>query len=90
MVKPGDVVRVERVEKSKRGDIVHFEKVLLLVSEGEIKVGNPYIKGVKIDGKWLKEERGKRIVNLKYHSKTRQQTRKGHRQIYAKIAISEF
>ena len=90
LVKPGEIIRIERIEKPKRGDIVHFDKVLLSVSGDEIKAGNPYIKGVKIDGKWLKEEKGKRIVNLRYHSKTRQQTRKGHRQIHAKIAISEF
>ncbi len=99
LIKPKDIIRIERIKKPKRGlvrkataegDTIHFDKVLLLVNGGEVKIGDPYIKSMKIDGKWMAEEKGKHIVHLKYHSKTRQQTRKGHRQIHAKIAIGEF
>ncbi|PIQ69509.1 MAG: 50S ribosomal protein L21 [Candidatus Tagabacteria bacterium CG_4_10_14_0_2_um_filter_40_13] len=90
LIKPGDVIRIERIEKPKKGDTVYFEKVLLLVKEGEIKLGNPYLKTVKIGGKLLKEGRFKKITHLRYHSKTRQQRRKGHRQIYSEVKIGEF
>ena len=90
LVKPGDIIRIERIEKPKKGDAVHFDKVLLLVKEGEIKFGNPYLKAIKIGGKLLKEGRYKKITHLRYHSKTRQQRRKGHRQIFSEVAIGEF
>ncbi len=90
LVKPGDIIRIERIEKPSKGDIVHFDKVLLLVKEGEIKLGNPYLKAAKIGGKLLKEGRFKKITHLRYHSKTRQQRRKGHRQIYTEVKIEEF
>ena len=90
LVKSGDTIRIERIGKPKRGDTVHFDKVLLMRGEGEVKLGEPYIKGVKISGKWLEEVKGKKITNLRYHSKTRYTKKHGHRQIHAKVAIGEF
>lgn len=90
LVKPGSVVRVERLEKPKKGDSIHFDKVLLLGGEGEVKLGDPYIKGAKIPGKFIKEGKGKKIINLRYHSKTRHHIKKGHRQIFTEVAIGEF
>ncbi len=90
LIKPGDVIRIERIEKPKKGDSVHFDKVLLMGSEGEIKLGDPFIKDAKVSGKWLEEIKGKKITNLRYHSKTRYTKKHGHRQIYAKVAIGEI
>ncbi len=90
LVKPGDIIQIERIEKPLKGDAVHFDKVLLIVKEGGIKLGNPYLKAAKIGGKLLKEGRYKKITHLRYHSKTRQQRRKGHRQIFAEVKIEEF
>ncbi len=100
LVKPGNIISVERLEQPKKGlargrataegDTIHFDKVLLMGGEGETKLGDPYIKGVKIPGKFIKEGKGKKIINLRYHSKTRQQRRKGHRQIFTEVSINEF
>jgi large subunit ribosomal protein L21 len=81
---------VERIEKPKRGDSVHFDKVLLMKGEGEVKLGDPYIKGAKIPGKWMREIRGKKITHLRYHAKTRHAVKKGHRQIFSEIKIEDF
>ncbi len=90
LVKPENIIRIERIEKPKRGDTVHFDKVLLMAGESELKLGNPYIKAAKIDGKLLKEGRFQKITHLRYHSKTRRQRRIGHRQIFTEIKIGEF
>lgn len=90
LVKPGSIVRVERLEQPKNGDSIHFDKVLLLKGEGEIKLGDSYIKAAKIDGKLLKEGRYKKITNLRYHSKTRYTKKHGHRQVFSEVAIGEF
>lgn len=90
LVKTNSNIRIERVEKPKKGDTIYFEKVLLLGGEGEIKLGDPYIKGAKIAGKWLKEGRNKKITNLRYHSKTRHAVKHGHRQIFSEVLIGDF
>ena len=55
LVKPGSVVRVERIGKPGKGDTVHFDKVLLSADKDKIKLGNPYLKDAKISGKWVKK-----------------------------------
>lgn len=90
LVKPGSIIRIERIEKPKRGDTVHFDKVLLFADKDGIKFGEPYIKSARILGKLLREGRNKKITHLRYHSKTRHQIKKGHRQIFTEVAIGEF
>ncbi len=90
LVKPGSIIRIERIEKPKKGDAVNFDKILLLMDGKEIKIGNPYIKSAKIAGKLLKEGRAKKITHLRYRRKTRHATKKGHRQIFSEVAIGEF
>jgi large subunit ribosomal protein L21 len=90
LVKPGSIVRVERIEKPKKRDTIHFDKILLLMDGKEIKIGNPYIKGAKISGKLLKEGKAKKITHLRYRHKTRHAVKKGHRQIFSEIKIEDF
>ena len=90
LVKPGGVIRIERIEKPVKGDGVKFDKVLLLINGEKIEIGNPYVKGAKIEGKLLKEGRYKKITHLRYHSKTRYSKKKGHRQIYSEVVIGDF
>ncbi len=90
LVKPSSIIRIERIEKPKKGDSVNFDKVLLLGDEKDVKLGDPYIKGAKIPGKLVKEGRYKKITHLRYHSKTRHQTKKGHRQIFTEVVIGDF
>lgn len=90
LVKSDSVIRVEKLSKPEKGDTVSFDKVLLMAREGEVKLGNPYIKDVKIPGKFIKEGKGKKIINLRYHPKTRHAIKKGHRQIYTEVAIGDF
>lgn len=90
LVRPGDKVRVEKLGKPQKGTTVVFDKVLLVVEGGEVKIGTPYLKGAKIKAEWLKDGRNKKITNVKYKSKTRQGTKKGHRQIYTEVLIGDF
>lgn len=90
LVKPGSVIRIEKIEKPQNGDSIHFDKILLVADDKEIKIGNPYINDAKIPGKLLGGKRGKKITHLRYHSKTRYSKKKGHRQIYSEVVVGEF
>ncbi len=90
LVKPGDKIRIEKIEKPADSSVIYFDKVLLIAAEAEIKLGNPYIKDAKIAGEWMKEGKGKKITHLRYHSKTRYTKKSGHRQIFNEIQIGEF
>ena len=86
-VAEGDVLRVEKLE-SKDGNVV-FDQVLLVVN-GEVKVGQPVVSGAKVSAKVLEEGKGDKKLVFKFKSKTRQHKKKGHRQPYTKIEITKI
>lgn len=86
-VAEGDVLRVEKLE-SRDGEVI-FDEVLLVVN-GEVKVGQPIVSGAKVSAKILEEGKGDKKIVFKYKSKTRQHKKKGHRQPYSKIEITKI
>ncbi len=86
-VAEGDVLRVEKLE-SRYGDVV-FDDVLLVVN-GEVKLGKPVVSGAKVSAKVLEEGKGEKKMVFKFKSKTRQHKKKGHRQPYTKIQITKI
>ena len=86
-VAEGDVLRVEKLE-FKDGNVV-FDEVLLVVN-GEVKVGQPIVSGAKVTAKVLEEGKGEKKMVFRYKSKTRQHKKKGHRQPYTKIQITKI
>ena len=83
----GDVVFFEKLD-TEEGKKVNFDKVILVSDEKEVKVGNPYVKGVKIEGKVLSHGKGKKIIVFKMKPKKNERTKQGHRQPYTKVEIT--
>lgn len=88
-VTEGDVLTVEKLEPKDQNGEVGFNEVLLVVN-GEIKVGKPFVSGAKVMAKILEEGKGKKKIVFKYKSKTRQHKKKGHRQPYTKVQITKI
>jgi large subunit ribosomal protein L21 len=89
VVKPGDILNIERIEAKKDGSI-DFDKVLLTADGDSVKLGAPFIAGAKVSAKTEGEVRGKKTIAMRYKNKTRAMTRKGHRQTYTKVSILDF
>jgi len=88
-VKEGDKISVERLE----GEIdqkVFFDRVLLVDNGKEIKIGTPYLEGVKVEGRIMNQFRGKKVNILKYKAKKRYRKKQGHRQNLTEISISKI
>ena len=83
-VAEGDVLYIEKLVHE--GSEVVFNDVLLLVN-GEVKIGRPLITGVKVLAKVLEDGKGDKKMVFRYKSKTRQHKKKGHRQPYTKVQI---
>ena len=69
-VHEGDTIRVESVEGDE-GDTVNLESVKLVSLNGETSIGNPNVKGAKVQAEVVSKGRGKKIVVFKYKAKTR-------------------
>lgn len=84
-VQENDFVFVEKLEANV-GDAVVFDKVLM-VNE---KVGNPYVKGAKVNAKVEAQGRAKKIIVFKYKSKKNYHKKQGHRQPFTKVQITSI
>ena len=88
-VAEGDLVFVEKLE-AKEGDKVTFDQVLLVSDNGKAKVGNPTIKGAKVEATVVKQGKAKKIVVFKYKAKKNERKKQGHRQPYTQVKIEKI
>ena len=85
-VSPGSKIKVEKLATKESEDFV-FDKVLLVSDGKAVKIGKPYLDGSKVEAKILKQGRADKKIVFRYKSKTRQRTKKGHRQHYTEVEI---
>ena len=88
-VAQGDVVFFEKLD-AEEGKKVTFDKVILVSEEGKVQVGNPYVKGVKVEGKVVSHGKGKKIIVFKMKPKKNYRRKQGHRQPYTKVEITSI
>lgn len=87
-VTEGDIVFFEKLE-TEVGKKLTFDKVILVSeTEGKVQIGNPYVKGIKVEGKVVSHGKGKKIIVFKYKAKKNYRRKQGHRQPYTKVEIT--
>lgn len=87
-VAEGDAIVIEKLA-SQNGKVV-FSDVLLVVQDGDIKVGKPLVQGATVEADVVDEGKGKKKMVFRYKSKTRYQKKKGHRQPFTKVKITKI
>lgn len=85
----GDNIKIEKLE-AKVGDKINFDNILLLSNAGEIKIGNPLVKGSKVIAEVIAQGKHSKVSLLKYKPKERQRVHKGHKQPYTEVKILEI
>ena len=88
-VAEGDVVFFEKLD-AEEGKKVTFDKVILVSEEGKVQIGNPYVKGVKVEGKVVSHGKAKKIIVFKMKPKKNYRRKQGHRQPYTKVEITSI
>jgi large subunit ribosomal protein L21 len=86
-VEAGNEIFVNRLPAAK-DESVEFDKVLLIDSEGQIQLGNPYVKGAVVKATVLDDEaKADKVLVFKKIRRKGFQTLNGHRQKLSKIRI---
>ena len=88
-VQEGEAVYFEKLD-TEEGKKVSFDKVVLVSDDKKVQVGNPYVTGVKVEGKVISHGRGKKILVFKYKPKKNERKTRGHRQDYTKVEITSI
>lgn len=91
IVREGDIIKIERLDgKLKEGSKVTFDEVLLKDDGKTAKVGTPTISGAKVEGELVDIGKDKKVVVIKYKSKSRYFVKRGHRQAFMKVKINKI
>ena len=88
-VAEGDVVFFEKLD-AEEGKKVSFDNVILVSDGKKVQVGNPYVKGIKVEGKVVAHGKGKKIIVFKMKPKANYRRTYGHRQPYTKVEITSI
>ena len=86
-VQEGDVITVEKLYAEK-DDKVEFEQVLTMGEGADLKVGTPFLDGVKVFGTVVENGKGEKVIIFKYKSKKDYRKKQGHRQPYSMVEIT--
>lgn len=82
------VVNVDRLKKTDNN--ITLDKVLLYSNDGDIRIGNPYLKDVHVKAEVLGEIKGNKVFGIKFKKRKNYTRTIGHRAIYSQIKINEL
>jgi large subunit ribosomal protein L21 len=82
-------IYVHRLE-GKEGDVVEFDKVLLIEDGDKIIIGEPVIDGALVSGKILGHLKGDKVKVFKKKRRKGYSVLKGHRQYMSQILIEKI
>ncbi len=89
IVRKGDVLSVEKLTE-EQGKNMSFDDVLLIDDGKTTQIGEPTIKGSKVEAKLIEHGRGKKLHVIRYRAKSRHFRKYGHRQPYSKVEITSI
>jgi len=88
-VAEGDLLKVEKIEQST-GQNINFDNVLLVADGDDVKIGNPYVNGAKVEAEIIEQGRHAKIRIIKFRRRKHYMRRQGHRQWFTKIKINKI
>ena len=88
-VAEGDVIKVERLD-SEAGKSIDLEQVVLFVNGDDVRIGQPFVKNVKVAAKVVGEEKQKRVLTFKYRRRKNSSSQRGHRQTLTALSITKI
>ena len=85
----GSQLKIDKIEAEK-GNTLEFDKVLMINDDKDVKIGSPYLDGIKIAVTVEDQIREKKIIVFKYKKRKNYKRTKGHRQSYTIIKVSDI
>ena len=85
-VSEGEMLRVEKIP-GEIGSSVSFDRVLMFSDGKTIKVGQPTLADVAVQGHIVEQGKAKKVIVFKYKKRKRYRKKLGHRQQYTALKI---
>jgi len=88
-VAPGETVKVERLP-GKVGGKVTFDEVLAVSTDEKKMVTGKDAAAAKVSGKIVAQDRHRKVIVLKFKTGGQYKIRRGHRQDYTSVQVSDI
>jgi large subunit ribosomal protein L21 len=85
-VTQGDVIHIDRAATEDKA--IKFDRVLMIVGEGDPKIGAPLVAGASVSGDILGAVKSKKIDIIKYKRRKGYHKKIGHRQTQLAVRIT--
>jgi len=86
-VEKGLQLEIEKLA-DEAGKDIEFDKVLLTAEGTDVKIGKPYLEGVKVTAKIVEQKKGIKLITIKKKAKKRYERKIGHRQLLTLVEIT--
>lgn len=88
-VSEGDTIDAQLLDE-KEGKTVTCDKVLFFSNGSNVKIGQPYLKDVKVTAKVVNHHKAKKAISYKYLRRKNSSWKKGHRQQLTRLNITKI
>ena len=88
-VSASEILKIERLN-SQVGKTVEFKNILFLNDDKSTEIGNPVIKGAKVEAELLKNGKNKTILVFKKRRRKNSRRKNGHRQLFSLVKIKKI
>jgi large subunit ribosomal protein L21 len=88
-VSEGSVLRVEKLE-AEAGANVEFDKVLLVGSGDQVKIGSPFLSGGKVLATVQSHGKGDKKVIVKFRRRKHYKRQGNHRQPFTEVKVTSI
>jgi len=88
-VSASEILKIERLN-SQVGKTVEFKNVLFLNDDKNTEIGNPNIKGAKVEATILKNTKNRTVLVFKKRRRKNSRKKYGHRQPFTLIRINKI
>ena len=89
-VKAGEILKIEKIEKSKPQSKIEFKEVLAYGDDKTIELGSPVVTGAKVEADIIKNSKERTILIFKKRRRKNSRRKNGHRQQYSLIKIDKI
>ena len=86
-VSEGSVLRIEKLE-AEAGANVEFDKVLLVGSGEQVKIGSPFLTGGKVLATVQSHGKGDKKVIVKFRRRKHYKRQGNHRQLFTEVKVT--
>ena len=89
-VKSGEILKVEKLPKSKPDAKIEFKEILAYGDDKAIEVGAPTVQGARVEANLIKNSKNRTVLIFKKRRRQNSRRKNGHRQEYSMIRISKI